>query len=168
MFKRFLSLVTLLLSFFCIFFSNNSNSNKLYFPIHKRNYYISSYFEYRTLGTYHFHNGIDIPEPEGTPLYAISYGTVSFVGFIFGYGHSIIIKYDNGYKTLYGHISPNYIANIGDRVNPNTKVALVGPKYLKSGKLNGFTTGQHLHFTLYYKNKCIDPLSINNFEHIKN
>lgn len=167
MFKKFLSIVLCSISFICLFFSSgNVEKDKLYFPVHKKKYYISSYYEYRTLGTYHFHNGIDIPLVEDTPLYAISFGTVSYLGFISGYGHCVIIKYDNGYKTLYGHISPNYVVEVGDRVTPNTKVALVGPKYLKDGRLNGFTTGQHLHFTLYYKNKCIDPLSIQNYERI--
>jgi murein DD-endopeptidase MepM/ murein hydrolase activator NlpD len=48
----------------------------------------------------------------------------------------------------------------GQSVKAKQKVAYVGPKYLPNGKLNGFTTGQHLHFTLYYNNKLINPLSI--------
>ena len=165
MFKKYLFCLTLFLSFISLFFSQNISNNKLYFPIKNKNYYISSYFEYRTLGTYHFHNGIDIPLVEGTPLYALSDGIVSSTGFISGYGHTVIITYNNGYKSLYGHCSPNYIVQVGESVKAKQKVALVGPKYLPNGKLNGFTTGQHLHFTLYYNGKLIDPLSIGYSKH---
>ena len=160
MLKKYLFILIAFLSFITLSFGSNIVDNNLYFPIKKKNYYISSYFEYRTLGNYHFHNGIDIPLIEGTPLYALSDGVVSNIVFISGYCHSVIIKYNNGYKSLYGHCSPNYIVSIGQTVKAKQKVAYVGPKYLSNGKLNGFTTGQHLHFTLYYKNKLINPLSI--------
>ena len=160
MFKKYLFILISFLSFICMFFSSSTVDNNLYFPIKKKNYYISSHFEYRTLGTYHFHNGIDIPLVEGTPLYALSDGIISSIGYISGYGHSVIIKYNNGYKSLYGHCSPNYIVKVGQTVKAKQKVALVGPKYLPNGKLNGFTTGQHLHFTLYYNNKLINPLRV--------
>lgn len=150
---------------FRYFFGLGTSDNNLYFPTKKKNYYISSYFEYRTLGSYHFHNGIDIPLVEGTPLYALSDGVVSSTGFISGYGHAVIITYNNGYKSLYGHCSPEYIVRVGQSVKAKQKVAYVGPKYLANGKLNGFTTGQHLHFTLYYKNKVINPLSVDYSEH---
>lgn len=165
MFKKYLIILTIFLSFISIFFGSNTIDNTLYFPIKKKNYYISSYFEYRTLGSYHFHNGIDIPLVEGTPLYALSNGVVSHVGFISGYGHSIIIKYTNGYKSLYGHCSPKYIVSVGQSIRAQQLVGYVGPKYLANGKLNGFTTGQHLHFTLYYNDKVINPLSVDFQKH---
>jgi len=105
MFKKYLFILTIFLSFISLLFSSNSVDNNLYFPIKKKNYYISSYFEYRTLGTYHFHNGIDIPLVEGTPLYALSDGVVSSMGFISGYGHSVIIKYNNGTCIILGYIN---------------------------------------------------------------
>lgn len=149
------------LSFICLFFSTDKTvDNNLYFPIHRKKYYITSYFEYRTLGYYHFHNGIDIGLSEGTPIYSLSYGVVSYIGFNSSYGHHLIIKYNNGYKSLYGHISPNYIVRLGQNVSPKELVAYVGPKYLKSGKLNGFTTGCHLHFTLYKNNKLVNPINV--------
>lgn len=111
------------------------------------------------------HNGLDIPLVEGTSIYALSDGVVSFTGFMSGYGHTVIITYSNGYKSLYGHCSPKYIVTVGQTVKAKQKVALVGPKYLPNGKLNGFTTGQHLHFTLYYNNNLINPLSVEYIKH---
>ena len=165
MLKKYLFILMTFLSFISLFFSSNISNNNLYFPTKKKNYYISSYFEYRTLGTYHFHNGIDIPLVEGTPLYALSDGVVSFTGYISGYGHSVIIKYNNGYKSMYSHCSTKYIVRVGESVKAKQKVAYVGPKYLPNGQLNGLTTGQHLHFTLYYKDKLINPLSVEYIKH---
>lgn len=167
MFKKYLFILSIFLSFISLFFGIGISDNNLYFPIKKEKYYISSYYDYRTLGTYHFHNGIDIPLIEGTSLYALSDGVISYVGYLSGYGHCVIIKYNNGYKSLYGHCSPNYIVSTGQSVKAKQKVAYVGPKYLPNGKLNGFTTGQHLHFTLYYNNKIINPLSVNYIYHNK-
>lgn len=135
-------------------------TKELYFPI-KSYYVLTSKYGYRNLGTYHFHSGIDLGCVEGSKIYALSSGTVIYAGYYSSCGHSIIISYDNGYKSLYGHVSPKYIVKVGDRVSVSTIVATVGPKYLEDGSLNGFTTGPHLHFTLYYNSKRIDPLSIN-------
>ena len=112
------------------------------------------------LNYYHFHNGIDIALVEGTKLYAMADGVITFIGYSEGYGNNIIITYTNGYKSMYGHISSDFLVKKGQTVSQGELVAYVGPKYLKSGKLNGMTTGPHLHFTLYKNNKHINPLSI--------
>lgn len=165
MLKRYyICFISVILSLVVLLFSYGNSSN-LVFPIHS-SYYISSSFGYRTLGKKHMHNGIDIPGIVGTPVYPISSGVISYIGFSSSYGHYIIITYSNGYKTLYGHMSGNYPFSVGSSVNSSDIVAYIGPKYLSDGKLNGFTTGPHLHFTLYENNKLIDPLSAN-FEHIK-
>lgn len=153
----FISIILLLTLF--ISSANNYSNSAMYFPIHS-DYTISSTYGNRYLSTNHFHNGIDIPKTVGTPIYPISTGVISFTGFSSSYGNHIIITYDNGYKTLYGHTSGEYPLAIGSYVTPNDIVAFVGPKYLSNGKLNGFTTGPHLHFTVYKDNKHIDPLSI--------
>lgn len=162
MFKKYFYSYCSFLCLICLFFSfifNNSGSDSLSFPV-RENYTLSSLYGYRTLVSYHFHNGIDVPKPPGTPVYALSSGTVSYIGFSPSYGNMIIISYYNGYKSLYGHMSNSYPFCVGDSVSSSDVVGYIGPKYLSSGKLNGFTTGPHLHFTLYYKNKLIDPVSI--------
>lgn len=162
MFKKFFYSIGLSLGIICFFFSFNSNSdssNSLSFPIHEK-YYFSSLYGYRTLGNYHFHNGVDVPKTVGTNLYALSDGSVSYAGFSSSYGNTIIVSYYNGYKSLYGHTSGIYPFKVGDSVSSNNVIGYIGPKILSDGKLNGFTTGPHLHFTLYYRGKVIDPLSI--------
>lgn len=158
--KHIMIIVCFILSVLLMF---SKDTSKLHFPVRVK-YYITSSYGYRELGTYHFHSGTDVGVPTGTKLYAMSSGVVEFIGYYSSCGHSIIISYYNGYKSLYGHISPNYLVKVGDKVSNNTVVALVGPKYLENGKLNGFTTGPHLHLTLYKNNKRIDPLSIDYYK----
>ena len=156
--KYIISFLVTVFSFVILSFSSYGFSSDLIFPIHT-SYTISSNYGYRVLGSSHFHNGIDIPCIVGTPVYAISSGVVSQIGFSSSYGHYIIITYTNGYKTLYGHMSGSYPFSVGYSVSSSDIVAYVGPKYLPNGKLNGFTTGPHLHFSLYYNNKNINPMS---------
>ena len=164
--KYIISFLAVILSFVILLFSSsNVSSNSLVFPIHT-NYRISSYYGYRTLGTKHMHNGIDIPGKVGTPVYAISSGVISQTGFSSSYGNYIIITYSNSYKTLYGHMSGTYPFSVGDSVNSSDSVAYIGPKYLSNGKLNGFTTGPHLHFTVYKNNKLVNPLNLS-FEYVE-
>lgn len=160
MLKKYFIILSIFLSAVASLFSFGTGTYNLHFPVHKKTYSISSYYGYRTLGNYHFHNGIDIPLATGTPLYPLDYGVVSFVGYNGVFGNSVIITYHNGYKSLYGHISSNYIVSVGDSVSPNQVIAHVGPKYLSNGKLNGYTTGPHLHFTLYKNGRLINPLKI--------
>lgn len=157
--KYIITFISFILSMFIFLFSSSYTSNSLVFPIHY-SYYISSTYGYRTLGTKHMHNGIDIPKAAGTPVYPISSGVISHIDFSPSYGHYIIITYENGYKSLYGHLSGNYPYSVGSSVNTSNIIGYIGPKYLSNGKLNGFTTGPHLHFTLYKNNKLIDPESV--------
>lgn len=161
MLKKYFSIFISFILLFIIFISSakSSYSNDIYFPIHS-SYTISSTYGNRYLSTNHFHNGIDIPKTAGTPIYPISTGVISYTGFSSSYGNHIIITYENGYKSLYGHTSGEYPFCNSSYVTPNDIVAYVGPKYLSNGKLNGFTTGPHLHFTIYKDGKHIDPLSI--------
>lgn len=163
--KYIISFLAIIFSFVMLSLSSYDYSSDLVFPIHS-SYNISSDYGYRVLGSGHFHNGIDIPATVGTPVYAISSGVISQIGFSSSYGHYIIINYTNSYKTLYGHMSGIYPFDIGDYVSASDIVSYVGPKYLLNGKLNGFTTGPHLHFSIYKDNTLINPTDVD-FLHIK-
>lgn len=157
MFKTFFITLSIFLSTIIILFTGfKSPSDKFSFPI-RTHYTKTSNYGYRVLNTYHFHNGIDLAAPVGTDLYAISSGTVIYTGFYGSYGNVIIISYYNGYKSIYGHVSSSFIVEVGDSVDSNSIVGSIGPKYLKNGKLNGNTTGPHLHFSVFKNGKTIDP-----------
>lgn len=162
MFKKYFITFFVFICSIMFLFSSFSfvNSSELYFPI-RTSYIKTSLYGYRTLKTYHFHNGIDLANKIGTPIYALSSGTVTYIGFYSSYGNTVIISYYNGYKSLYGHLSSDFKVYVGQSVNSSTVVGTIGPKYLENGKLNGMTTGPHLHFTLYKNKTLINPDTIN-------
>ena len=90
------------------------------------------------------HNGIDIGAPTGTPVYATASGTVTSVGFNNNsYGKWVVIKHNDGYFSLYGHLSQQRVSN-GQAVNRGQQIGDIGA--------TGFATGPHLHFTIYLPN----------------
>lgn len=90
------------------------------------------------LKRYILHTGVDLVA-KYVPLRAANSGTVSFAGYMNGYGKIIIIKHNNGYETRYAHLSV-ISTKVGERVN---KGDLIG----KTGA-SGRVTGPHLHFEI--------------------
>ncbi|MBO6218456.1 MAG: M23 family metallopeptidase [Treponema sp.] len=97
------------------------------------------------------HTGIDLACPTGTPIRAAMSGTVVYAGWSNVFGNYVIINHGNGYQTLYGHMS-KIIAKKGQAVDSSTKIGLVGS--------TGYSTGPHLHFTVYKNGKLVDPLTL--------
>ena len=160
MFKKYLFFLLLFLVFIS-FNSNFSSSNTFYYPTDYLTI-TSQYGNREVYGVKNFHNGTDFGAPQGSKVYSISSGLVTFVGFLNGYGNSVIIQHNNGIKSLYSHLSENFIVSVGDNVSSHEFIAYVGPKYLSNGILNGFTTGPHLHLTIFNTdNSTINPLTLN-------
>jgi len=89
---------------------------------------------------HHDHPGADLPAPEGTPIYAVEAGTVTFAGPMSGYGDNFVeVRDAAGWTWYYGHGSAhNVIA--GQVVKAGDQIASVGTQ--------GFSTGDHLHLGL--------------------
>lgn len=104
-------------------------------------------------GVKSFHTGTDMACPTGTPIYASMSGTISTTGVNRVYGNYVIIDHGNGYQTLYAHMS-KIIAKKGQWVSQGTRIGLVGS--------TGYSTGPHLHFTVYKNGKMINPMTILN------
>ena len=51
------------------------------------------------------HQGIDIARPSSRTIVAADNGVVTTVGWHGTYGNRIVIKHNNGYETLYAHLS---------------------------------------------------------------
>jgi len=123
------------------------------YPI-KAAYRMSSAFGPRLdpiTGKKSYHKGQDFACPTGTPIYASMGGTVIFSGESWLYGKHIIIDHGNGYQTLYAHMSKT-IASKGTYVNQGTRIGLVGN--------TGYSTGPHLHFTVYKNGNPVNPMSV--------
>ena len=59
-----------------------------------------------------------------------------------GYGNCVIMKHDDGYKTLYAHLK-SISVKPGQKVKAGAQIGIVG----RTGKVSG-ATGIHLHFEL--------------------
>ena len=102
-------------------------------------------------GVQSFHTGTDMACPTGTPILAAMSGKVTTTGLNRVYGNYVIIDHGNGYQTLYAHMS-KIIASKGQWVSQGTRIGLVGS--------TGYSTGPHLHFTVYKNGKLIDPMTV--------
>ena len=100
-----------------------------------------------------FHRGIDIANRVGARVYAAQEGRVIYAGPRYGYGNVVILKHRFGYKTLYGHLN-EIVVKEGQRVRSGQIIGTVGN--------SGRSTGPHVHFEVWHKNRTIDPLTQTN------
>ena len=96
------------------------------------------------------HQGIDIAGSYGTPVYAADGGTVTYAGWMGGYGYLVQIDHGNGYVTRYGHNS-SLTVSVGDHVYKGQQIARVGS--------TGNSTGNHCHFEVRYNGVARNPLN---------
>lgn len=96
----------------------------------------------------HTHKGIDMAAPRMTPIYATADATVTFAAYNGGYGNFVKLNHENGYKTAYAHMHKIAVKN-GDKIKKGDLVGYVGT--------TGSSTGNHLHYEVYYKDQLVDP-----------
>ena len=96
----------------------------------------------------HTHKGIDLAAPKMTPIYATADGEVTFSGRNGGYGNFVKINHRNGYKTAYAHMHRIAVKKGAD-VHKGDLIGYVGT--------TGSSTGNHLHYEVYYQDKLVDP-----------
>jgi murein DD-endopeptidase MepM/ murein hydrolase activator NlpD len=89
------------------------------------------------LRTTRLHAGVDLAAATGTPIIASRGGTVSFVGWMSGYGQTVMVYHGGGVATLYAHMSAFSVSQ-GSYVAQGGRLGSVG--------MTGTATGPHLHF----------------------
>jgi murein DD-endopeptidase MepM/ murein hydrolase activator NlpD len=94
------------------------------------------------------HNGIDIVNRTGTPIYAPGAGTVVFVGRRGGFGIAIEIDHGFGYRTIYAHLS---------KVNVRYKQKVTRGQLIAQVGNTGISTGSHLHYEVHHDGVKLDP-----------
>lgn len=102
-------------------------------------------------GAWKFHEGVDIPVPEGTAVHAIRNGKVLFSGKQRGYGNVVILDHGDGFITKYGHNEKNLVKE-GDEVDGGSVIAQAGS--------TGKSTGSHVHFEVLYKGRAVSPSTL--------
>ncbi len=114
----------------------------------------SSFFGNRVHPIFHrwkFHDGLDIAARYGTPVGAPCEGRVIAAGWMGGYGKAVVISHPKGYKTLCGHLS---------RINVREGQYVPAGKIIGRVGSTGFSTGPHLHFSLWKDGRPIDPMKV--------
>jgi murein DD-endopeptidase MepM/ murein hydrolase activator NlpD len=99
------------------------------------------------------HWGVDYAAPTGTPIWAAASGKIIYRGRRGGAGNCVILRHDNGYTTLYMHLSKFRSGQrVGSRVRQKDVIGYVGA--------TGLATGPHLHFGLKRSGRYVDPLKV--------
>lgn len=101
------------------------------------------------------HPYIDITAPANSVVMSVLDGTVINAGWSDDSGYTIQIQHSDDVISIYKH-NQKLLKKTGDKVTAGTPVALVG----NTGSL---TTGDHLHFELWYKGDAVDPTKYINF-----
>jgi murein DD-endopeptidase MepM/ murein hydrolase activator NlpD len=107
------------------------------------------------------HEGVDISNGGGTPVYAAASGTVveaactspscSHPGSMAmsGYGNKVDIQHAGGVMTRYGHLT-RYVVHTGQRVTVGQLIGYEGQ--------TGNVTGPHLHLEVHVGGEAVDPI----------
>ncbi len=119
-----------------------SGSGQFLWPA--RYHVITQYFSW-------YHPAIDIAQSP-SPIYASDSGTVIRAGWwTNGYGFAVQIDHGNGYVTTYAHMV-RIDVSVGQEVGRGEILGEMGS--------TGRSTGPHVHFSVQYNGRYIDPLSV--------
>jgi murein DD-endopeptidase MepM/ murein hydrolase activator NlpD len=95
------------------------------------------------------HDGIDVANEIGTPIYAPADGIVKEVGNKQDFGKAVVIEHPKtGLKSIYGHLS-SYNVLVNQFVRRGELIASIG----NTGK----STGPHLHYEIHENNAPVNP-----------
>lgn len=94
------------------------------------------------------HKGIDITSSKRDIL-AADHGKVTAAGYRYDYGNYVIIDHQNGFETLYGHLS-RLDTEAGAVVEQGDKIGVMGS--------TGDSTGVHLHFEIINNGSVENPM----------
>ncbi|MUT64716.1 M23/M56 family metallopeptidase [Paenibacillus sp. NEAU-GSW1] len=97
------------------------------------------------------HDGIDLVNKKGTPVYAAAEGVVIKAEYVPVNGMTVVIKHNNSWTTEYRHLSELKSVE-GQQVKSGDLIGLMGS--------TGQATGSHLHFSVIKEGVYIDPTEV--------
>lgn len=103
------------------------------------------------LGYKRMHRGVDFRARTGSPIYAVTDGTVSMSGRNGGHGNYVRVNHGGGLQSGYSHMSRIAVSR-GQSVRRGQVIGYAGS--------TGLSTGPHLHYELFRNGRNIDPLSV--------
>jgi murein DD-endopeptidase MepM/ murein hydrolase activator NlpD len=103
--------------------------------------------------TWKAHPAIDYAAPTGTPIKTVGDGIISAKGYTRGNGNYLKIRHNNGYETLYLHMS-RFASRLqqGSHVSQGQVIGYVGS--------TGLATGPHLCFRMRKNGAPVNPQKI--------
>lgn len=99
-----------------------------------------------------WHKSIDIAAPAGTAIKSVKGGKATANGWVSGYGWTIEVTHDNGYKSMYHHMQNQSSVAVGTEVKQGQTIGNVGS--------TGNSTGPHLDLTITKDGTPVDPASL--------
>jgi hypothetical protein len=103
-------------------------------PFNQSHEITGNFAEFRDTGSAdHFHNGTDIPKPDGSPVYPVKDGIVTNIGTVGSQGNNAYVRVQD---VAYVHITPNPSLAVGDSVFASETI--IGTIFPGQG---------HVHFT---------------------
>ena len=118
---------------------------------------LSSPYGYRVhpvWGGSSFHDGVDLANASGTPIYATRSGTVTIAKYSPTAGYYVSINHGDGFASVYMHMT-HYIVSAGQAVSAGQVIGYMGS--------TGTSTGPHLHFGISYNGYSQNPAAYLNF-----
>ena len=98
------------------------------------------------------HNGVDIAAEAGTEVCAAADGTVYTTHEDETMGHTVVIRHDGGYTTVYSSLDAELAVSAGDVVELGDVIGCVGTTALLENAI-----GDHVHFSVTHNDKPMDP-----------
>ncbi len=103
------------------------------------------------LGYRRMHSGVDFRARHGTPIVAVTDGTVTGAGRMGGCGNAVRLRHGGGIDTRYCHMSRMAVSR-GQNVRRGQVIGYVGS--------TGLSTGPHLHYEMYRGGRSVNPASV--------
>jgi murein DD-endopeptidase MepM/ murein hydrolase activator NlpD len=101
----------------------------------------------------HYHNGIDIVAPYGTPVRSSGDGTVAYCGCNYADGPDpawiVIVAHSSNLQTWYAHMTPSCPVRAGGHVRQGQIIGHEGN--------TGHSTGAHLHWGVRLNDEFVNP-----------
>ena len=101
-----------------------------------------------------WHDGVDLANVSGTPLYATRSGTVTIATYSGSAGYYVSINHGDGFSSIYMHMT-HFVVSAGEQVAAGQVIGYMGS--------TGMSTGPHLHFGISYQGKSQNPADYLNF-----
>lgn len=114
----------------------------------------------KTLNVYHLHKGVDFSAEAGEEVFASDDGVVEEAyGSDVLCGGRIVIKHENGVRTVYEYVDVADGIEVGDSV---TRGQAIGTVAAATG--SEYKDGAHLHFEIIENGESVDPAKYLTFE----